>query len=53
MVALQILLGTARNFNISNKLSALVEIDIDIYFDGAHSSIIKIDPPEISHAFAS
>ncbi len=40
----KILLGTARNFSINNKLSALVEIDLDIYFDGAHNSVIKLDP---------
>lgn len=40
----KLLLGTARNFSINKKLSALVEIDLDIYFDGAHNSVIKLDP---------
>jgi len=40
----KLLLGTAREFTLSKKISALVEADLDIYFDGAHNSIIKIDP---------
>ncbi len=40
----KLLLGTAREFKISKKLSALAEVDLDIYFDGAHNTVIKIDP---------
>ena len=43
----KLLLGSARNFTITKKLSALVEIDLDIYFDGAHNSVISFDPVSI------
>ncbi|OQX97054.1 MAG: hypothetical protein B6I20_13520 [Bacteroidetes bacterium 4572_117] len=43
----KLLLGAARNFKINNKLYALVEIDLDFHFDGAHNSLIKFDPVSI------
>ncbi len=47
ITAPKLLLGTARNFTINKKLSALVEIDLNIYFDGAQNSIISFDPISI------
>ena len=43
----KLLLGSARNFTINEKINALVEIDLDVYFDGAHNSLIKFDPVSI------
>ncbi len=47
MTAPKLLLGTARNFTLNKKLSALVEIDVDIYFDGEQNSLISFDPISI------
>ena len=43
----KLLLASARNFKLNNKINALIEIDLDIYFDGAHNSLIKTDPISI------
>lgn len=43
----KLLLGSARKFIINKKINALVEIDLDVYFDGAHNSLIKFDPVSI------
>jgi len=43
----KLLLGIARDFTLNSKLSALVEIDLDIYFDGAHNSVLKFDPVSV------
>ncbi len=43
----KLLLAGARNFKINNQINALVEIDLDVYFDGAHNSLIKFDPVSI------
>ena len=43
----KLLLATARNFKINDKINALVELDMDIFFDGAHNSLISFDPVSI------
>ena len=43
----KLLMGTARNFTINEKLSALVELDFDVYFDGKRNSIIAFNPISI------
>lgn len=43
----KLLLASARNFKINDKINALLEIDLDVFFDGAHNSVIKFDPVSI------
>ncbi len=43
----KLLLASARDFEINDKINALVELDLDIFFDGAHNSVINFDPVSI------
>ncbi len=43
----KLLLASARDFKINDKINALVELDVAVFFDGAHNSLIKLDPVSI------
>lgn len=43
----KLLIASARDFKINNKINALVEIDMAVFFDGAHNSLIKFNPVSI------
>ncbi len=43
----KLILGAARNFNISEKFSCLIELDADITFDKTRNVLIKGDPISI------
>ncbi len=44
LTAPRLVLGVARNFKLSNKLSLLAEANIDLTFDGQRNTLISADP---------
>ena len=47
----RLILGAARNFRISNSFNSLVELDMDVTFDGKRNTLIKSDPVSIDPHF--
>ncbi len=43
----KLLLGAAKDFRLSNKFGLLVEVDLDLTFDGKRNVVIKGDPISI------
>jgi hypothetical protein len=44
MTAPRLVLGAARDFRISNKVSLLAEANVDLTFDGQRNTLISADP---------
>ncbi len=40
----KLIAGVAREFELNNKINLMAELDMDLYFDGEHHSLIKAKP---------